>query len=68
MKPEHKQQVIESYGRLLKVLDAEVARIKEFGAKLVPEIDFAEVLENGKHTNSCLVPAGQFEARANQTT
>ncbi|KAL4801802.1 hypothetical protein BDV18DRAFT_164612 [Aspergillus unguis] len=47
VKPENKQKVIESYNRLLTVLESEIAQIEKFGPSLVPEIDFNEVRENG---------------------
>ncbi|KAJ8106831.1 hypothetical protein OPT61_g9281 [Boeremia exigua] len=43
VKPEHRQTVIESYHRLVKLLAIEVERIEKYGSSLVPEIDF-EVL------------------------
>ncbi|KAF5671466.1 DUF1479 domain-containing protein [Fusarium circinatum] len=47
VKPENKQKVIESYGRLVKILRKEVDHIDKHGAALVPEIDFDDVRKNG---------------------
>ncbi|KAH8884127.1 DUF1479-domain-containing protein [Thozetella sp. PMI_491] len=47
VRPEHKQKVIESWGRLLKVLESEVQRIQKHGPVSVPEIDFNDVRKNG---------------------
>ncbi|KAF1977870.1 DUF1479-domain-containing protein [Bimuria novae-zelandiae CBS 107.79] len=47
VKPEHKQKVIESYERLIKVLESEANFIAKHGPSLVPEIDFNEVRQNG---------------------
>jgi hypothetical protein len=47
VKPENKQRVIESYDRLLKVLESEIALIEKSGPSLVPEIDFNDIRENG---------------------
>ncbi|KAH7235415.1 hypothetical protein BKA59DRAFT_495997 [Fusarium tricinctum] len=47
VKSEDKQRVIESYGRLVKVLEKEVDHIAKFGPALVPEIDFNDVRQNG---------------------
>ncbi|GAB7333650.1 hypothetical protein MBLNU13_g05208t1 [Cladosporium sp. NU13] len=47
VKPEHKQKVIESYHRLVKVLEKEVDYIEKVGPALVPEIDFDVVRRNG---------------------
>ena len=54
VKPEHKQRVIESYKRLLKLLELEVQRIERHGSALVPEIDFSVIRENGE-SNSDLI-------------
>lgn len=45
--PEHRQKVITSYQRLLKVLEEEAAFISNNGPKVVPEIDFGDVRTNG---------------------
>ncbi|KAL4738268.1 hypothetical protein BDV11DRAFT_171191 [Aspergillus similis] len=47
VKPQNKQQLIESYNRLLKVLHSEIAQIEQWGTAMVPEIDFNVVRENG---------------------
>jgi hypothetical protein len=47
VKPEHKDKVIESYERLLKVLKTETEFIAKQGPSIVPEIDFSEVQKNG---------------------
>jgi Protein of unknown function (DUF1479) len=48
VKPENKEKVIESYGRLLEALHAEIAYIEKCGSSIVPEIDFNDVRRNGK--------------------
>ncbi|KAH8648690.1 hypothetical protein BX600DRAFT_503050 [Xylariales sp. PMI_506] len=57
VKPENKQKVIESYKRLVTVLEAEVARIEKYGSSLIPEINFSDVHENGGLHNE---PGGIF--------
>ncbi|ETS81535.1 hypothetical protein PFICI_06537 [Pestalotiopsis fici W106-1] len=47
VKPEHREQVIQSYQSLVKVLETETARIKEHGSALIPEIEFDVVRKNG---------------------
>lgn len=47
VRPEHKQKVIESYDRLLKTLEYEAETIDRIGPKIVPEINFDDVLANG---------------------
>jgi hypothetical protein len=47
VKPEHKQKVIESYDRLIKVLENEAEFIAKNGPSMVPEIDYNEVRRNG---------------------
>ncbi|KAL3456869.1 hypothetical protein BJX64DRAFT_293717 [Aspergillus heterothallicus] len=47
VKPEHKAKVIESYHRLLKVLEKEVEFIEKNGPFMIPEIDFNDVRKNG---------------------
>ncbi|KEF57632.1 uncharacterized protein A1O9_05550 [Exophiala aquamarina CBS 119918] len=47
VKKVHKQKVIESYGRLVDVLNSEVNRIEKSGSSMVPEIDFNHVRNNG---------------------
>lgn len=48
VKPEHKQKVIESYDRLVKVLENEANFIAKHGPAMIPEIDFNEVRRNGQ--------------------
>ena len=47
VKPEYKQKVVESYGRLLKTLESEIALIEKNGSAMIPQIDFNEVRGNG---------------------
>jgi hypothetical protein len=46
--PQNKQRVIDSYSRLCKLLEKEADLIAKTGPSIVPEIDFNEVLRNGK--------------------
>ncbi|KAI1859072.1 hypothetical protein JX265_010549 [Neoarthrinium moseri] len=50
VKPEHKQKVTESYHRVCDVLKNEAAFIEKTGPKIIPEIDFNDVLANGSST------------------
>lgn len=48
VKAENKQKVIESYDRLIKILENEADFIAKNGPSMVPEIDFNEVRQNGQ--------------------
>ncbi|KAL1606743.1 hypothetical protein SLS60_004150 [Paraconiothyrium brasiliense] len=47
VKPEHKQKVVESYGRLIKILDNEADFIAEHGS-MISELDFEQVRRTGQ--------------------
>ncbi|KAL4791604.1 hypothetical protein BDV19DRAFT_392949 [Aspergillus venezuelensis] len=47
VKPENRSKVIESYSKLLNVLENEVAFIEKNGPAMIPEIDFNDVRKNG---------------------
>uniref|UniRef100_A0A093VJ09 Uncharacterized protein YbiU n=3 Tax=Talaromyces marneffei TaxID=37727 RepID=A0A093VJ09_TALMA len=46
VKPENKQKVIQSYAQICKTLKDEIDFIQKMGPKMVPEIDFNDVLLN----------------------
>lgn len=54
VKAEHKQDVIQSYERLINLLKSEVDFIAKHGPAMVPEISFADVLENGRRSSHLL--------------
>ncbi|TQB69294.1 hypothetical protein MPDQ_002091 [Monascus purpureus] len=47
IKPQDREKVKESYARLKKVLATEANRIANLGPSSIPEIDFADIVENG---------------------
>lgn len=49
VKDQHRQKVIESYSRLCQVLKDEADFIHANGPQMIPEIQFDDVISNGKH-------------------
>jgi len=48
IKPQNKQKVIGSYKRLVQACHQEAALIGKAGPSIVPEIDFEDVVRNGR--------------------
>lgn len=55
VKSEHKQEVIESYGRLCELLKQETDLIHKAGPNIVPEVEFDAVLANGESIHTFTV-------------
>ncbi|KAL4887618.1 hypothetical protein BJY04DRAFT_176317 [Aspergillus karnatakaensis] len=53
---ENKKRVIDSYNNICAALKDEVAFIEKTGPKMVPEIDFNEVVSNGWSRNRSNLP------------
>jgi len=46
--PEKKQKVIDSYKRVVQTCHQEAELIRKMGPSVVPEIDFEDIVQNGK--------------------